>query len=372
MIVPFNDLHRIYLGNEEALKNSLVDAIKSGWWINGQRTVEFCSEFASYLNVRHCIGVANGTDALEIALRALISVRGIAGKEVIVPPNAGGYATIACHLNGLTPVYADVLENSQLIDLDSVCSALCKETAAVIVTHLYGGVVNVVLLREMMDDAGYAYVPIVEDCAQAHGASLDGRRVGSLSDVAAFSFYPTKNLGAIGDGGAIVTSDGEIAKRCELLRQYGWTSKYAVGIPGGRNSRLDEIQAAVLLPLLRQLDQSNQRRLSIYERYASVLPDKVKLVESDKGNVAHLATVVCHNRDSLSEHMGNCGVTTAVHYPVLDSEQVGWQQLPKKIAPGGIPVAQSSVLRILTLPCFPGMTDIEIDCVCEALRTWKT
>ncbi|MFL9829185.1 DegT/DnrJ/EryC1/StrS family aminotransferase, partial [Rhodoplanes sp. SY1] len=305
-----------------------------------------------------CIGVANGTDALEIAMRALVGLRGQGGTEVITVANAGGYSTAACRLVGLTPVYADIEEASQLVSLPSVVAALGEQTALVIVTHLYGGLVDVGQLRAMMDKAGYRYIPILEDCAQAHGLRLGSRMAGSLGDIAAFSFYPTKNLGAFGDGGAIATSDPELAQRCQMLRQYGWASKYAVAMPGGRNSRLDEVQAAILHQLLPHLDVANARRVEILNRYAAAAPTGVKVARAE-ASVAHLAVVLCDDRAGLQSYLADRGIQTDIHYPVLDCDQPGWSELPWREAPGGLGVARASVGKLLTLPCFPALTDDE-------------
>ncbi len=371
-MIPLNDLKRVYSSNEQAVCDAVTAAIASGWWLNGTRTASFCKEFAAYVGVARCIGVANGTDALEIAFRALVETRQPKGREVITVPNAGGYSAIACRLAGLTPVYADIEERSQLVSIESVRSALGEETAVVVATHLYGGGVNVAELRRVMDAAGYAHVPILEDCAQAHGARLEGRMVGSLGDVATFSFYPTKNLGAFGDAGAIVTSQAKLADACDALRQYGWAGKYTIGRPGGRNSRLDEVQAAILSALLPGLDDANACRVAILDKYEQAAPNGVAFVRSAEGAVAHLAVILCDDREGLRAHLAGNGIATDVHYPVLDCDQPGWRDQPQKLAPGGVPVARASVGRLLTLPCFPGMTAEEIDRVCEALASWRT
>ena len=222
-----------------------------------------------------------------------------------------------------------------------------------------------------MDAAGYGHVLILEDCAQAHGGSIAGRRVGALGDIATFSFYPTKNLGAFGDGGAIVTSNGALANACIALRQYGWAAKYTVAVEGGRNSRLDEVQAAILRVLLPGLEAANASRRAILARYAAAMPRGVTLVSSQSEGVAHLAVVLCEDRDRLKQHLADRKIQSDIHYPVLDCDQPGWQGLPQRLVQGDLPVGRRSVGRILTLPCFPTMTEEEIDRVCEALAGWK-
>lgn len=370
-LIPLNDLQRVYLEKEKSILDSTSAVLSSGWWLNGSRTSAFCKEFASYVGVDRCIAVANGTDALEIAFRAIIQIRQPSGREAITVPNAGGYSAIACRLVGLIPVYVDIDERSQLASIDSVVSALSDRTAVVVATHLYGGVVDIKTLRARMDRAGYAEVPILEDCAQAHGARIDGKMVGSLGDISTFSFYPTKNLGAFGDAGAIATSDNTLADGCNELRQYGWVSKYKIARYGGRNSRLDELQAAVLSVLLPGLDCANKRRIAILDSYELAAPMGVQIVRSAIGTVAHLAIVLCDDRDGLRQHFAEHNIATDIHYPILDCDQPGWRDEPQKLAPGGIPVARASVDRLLTLPCFPGMTVMEIERVCEALSSWR-
>jgi len=370
-LVPINDLKRMVSGDQDELLDAIRKTVLSGWWLNGVETRSFCDQFAAYVGVSNCQGVANGTDALEIALRALTMDNERRGGEAITVANAGGYSTIALRLAGLIPAYADIDESSQLASLPSIVSLLRPETAAVVVTHLYGGVVDVVRLRQMMVEAGYGHVPILEDCAQAHGVRLQGRMAGSLGDIATFSFYPTKNLGAFGDGGAIVTSNEALAERCQMLRQYGWASKYQNQIPGGRNSRLDEVQAAILRHLLPGLEAANARRVAILDAYQAAAGKGVQLVRSMNGTVAHLAVALCDEREGLMQHLADRGIQCEVHYPILDCDQEAWRGLLCRIADGDLQVSRSSAKRIVTLPCFPGMTDQELRRVCDALSSWS-
>lgn len=370
MTLPLNDLKRTYERDADALDHAILSAVRSGWWLSGEENRTFCDSFARYIGVTNCLGVANGTDALEIAMRILAQRSEAERREVVTVPNAGGYSTIALRQVGLIPVYADIERGSQLASTDSILACLTTATAFVVITHLYGGVFDVEALRSAMDARGFADVLILEDCAQAHGAELRGRKVGSLGDIATFSFYPTKNLGAFGDGGAIVTSDPELAKACEALRQYGWASKYDIARPGGRNSRLDEVQAAILSVQLQGLDESNARRIAILERYAAACGERIALVRSPHGTVGHLAILLCNNRDSLRQHLKAHDIATDIHYPILDCHQTGWQGLPQRCAPGGVGVAEASVPCLLTIPCFPGMTDSEVEIVCKALSSW--
>ncbi|WP_083507982.1 DegT/DnrJ/EryC1/StrS family aminotransferase [Aureimonas frigidaquae] len=371
MPIPLNDLKRTYSSNAAAFEEAVLATMRSGWWLNGGRAHDFCNAFASYVGVKHCVGVANGTDALEIAMRALVATRCAGRGEAITVPNAGGYSAIAMHQLHLTPVYADIDPTSQLASQTSILSALTPQTAFVVITHLYGNVFDVPSLRKEMDALGFPHVAIMEDCSQAHGAKLGDRMVGSFGDVATFSFYPTKNLGAFGDAGAIVTRDDALAEDCEALRQYGWRSKYEIARPNGRNSRLDEIQAAILSVQLPHLDHANQRRVAILDRYEAAVPSSIRIARGPKGSVAHLAVLLCDDRDGLRDHLNQIGVATDIHYPILDCDQAGWRDHLMKEAPGGLANARNSVIRLLTVPCFPTMREEEIDAVCQGLASWK-
>jgi dTDP-4-amino-4,6-dideoxygalactose transaminase len=201
-IVPFNDTARIFNQHKDKLLNILSETAASGWWLLGKQTQDFAKIFAKYCGVNFCLPVANGTDALEIAIKSLLN-NPVIDDEIITVANAGGYSSIACRLVGVTPVYADINPKTLLIDIESIKNCLSSKVKMVILTHLFGAVVNVHAVRRMLDDAGYSTVNIIEDCAQAHGAKLGKQRVGSLGDIATFSFYPTKNLGTMGDAGVI-------------------------------------------------------------------------------------------------------------------------------------------------------------------------
>ena len=253
--IPLNDPNRALKVSSDSLMKAVDLSLDSGYWLNGPNTARFCDNFANYLGVSYCIGVSNGSDALEIALRALLSTDRVKGNELITVPNAGGYSSIAAFAVGLTPVYADIEYESQLVSISSILSCLSEQTAIVVVTHLYGGAVDVPLIRKSLDESGYQHVVIVEDCAQAHGSRIGDKYVGSFGDIATFSFYPTKNLGACGDAGAIVSNDSNLFHKVRSLAQYGWSNKYTVSIPHGRNSRIDELQAAYLDLALQNLDR---------------------------------------------------------------------------------------------------------------------
>lgn len=374
--IPLNDLKRTFGRHGPALHAAAGHVMESGWWLLGPATRDFCAAFAAYVGSDACIGVGNGTDALEIALRALAADGRYgcaqatdAPPEVVMAANAGGYSTIACALAGMQPVYADIEAASLLLSVEAAVAATTDHTVAVVATHLYGGLLDVPTLRRALDEAGRERVAILEDCAQAHGLRGCGGMAGALGDIAAFSFYPTKNLGALGDGGAILTRDGALADMVRALHQYGWSRKYVIDMPMGRNSRLDEVQAAVLHVLLPHLDAANAARVAIQDAYAAVLPVSVSPVRSPLGSVAHLAVVRTADRDALKAHLAENGVASDVHYPVLDCDQPGLAAMARRIA-GPLDQSRAATREILTLPCFPTMTDGEIGQVCEALKTY--
>ncbi|MFA0056414.1 DegT/DnrJ/EryC1/StrS family aminotransferase [Vibrio echinoideorum] len=371
--VPFNDTSRVYKRHKVALDAIITDVAGSGWWLLGKHTEHFSKAFSEYCGVEFCLPVANGSDALEMALRAVLSVDCEAEQEVITVANAGGYSSIACTLVGATPIYADVDEHSLLLSMESLKNCLGSNVKAVIVTHLFGGAVDVFQVRKTLVDNGYGHVVIIEDCAQAHGAKVGDQRVGSMGDLATFSFYPTKNLGAMGDGGAIVTSDKSVFAHLKQLHQYGWGSKYQISIPCGRNSRMDEIQAAILMVLLPFLDSDNKKRADIYGKYRQAANSNLSFLNHDSTDyVGHLAVIRSSRRNDFIAYMKEQGIGVDVHYPILDHEQEGWQSLNKKIDPiSQLLVSKSAVNEIVTLPCFPSMSDEEITYVCEALSRWS-
>ncbi|MER8922452.1 DegT/DnrJ/EryC1/StrS family aminotransferase [Mesorhizobium sp. M0802] len=368
--VPMNDLKRLYQRYQVEIEREVASTLRSGWWLDGAVGKRFAANFSRFIGVSECVLVANGTDALEFALAAVLKRGGARGREVVLPANAGGYASCACWHNDLIPHYVDIEPTSQLVHLQSVLKAANADTAAIVVTHLYGGVVDVRAIRAGLAEAGLSHIPIVEDCAQAHGARIGSDVAGSLGDISTFSFYPTKNLGAMGDGGAVLTSDGAAAAHVRQLQQYGWSSKYHVGVPNGRNSRMDEVQAAILDVLLGDVDIRNRQRRAILDRYKSVAGHRLQFLEGGDGAVAHLAVVLCDDRDTFRAYMKEHRVDTDIHYPVLDCDQVGWADLPMK-GMENLAISRDSVGRLCSVPCYPDMTSDEIEQVCLALREWE-
>lgn len=357
LTIPLNDLRRGILTDEEVAE--AVDRVtRSGWYLLGRETSAFESELADYLGVAHAVGVASGSDALELAFTAL---GGGPGQEIVTAANAGGYGALAARRCGMGVRFADVEESDLLVSSRTIEEALTPQTSMVMVTHLYGKMAAVSAVCDLCRSRGIA---VVEDCAQAAGAHTDGRYAGSFGDAAVFSFYPTKNLGAIGDGGAVVTSNDEIAARARRLRQYGWGVKYHIEEDGGSNSRLDEIQAAVLRVRLPRLDEMNRRRREIARRYANALSSSPVRMAQDGGEdyVAHLAVIRTPHRAMFAEGLRARGVSTAVHYPIPDHRQKIIGRPTVKL-----PVTEAAAEQILTLPCFPELEHEEREILCSAL-----
>lgn len=333
----------------------LREVVESQRYVLGPCVQAFEKAFAAYVGVPHAIGVANGTDALTIALRGL----GLGtGQRVLTVANAGFYSSTAIRAVGAEPVYADVDATTLNLSPAALADALAgPPLGAVVVTHLYGQLADMPAIAAL---CRAARVPLIEDCAQAHGARRDGRLSGAWGDVGCFSFYPTKNLGALGDGGALVTADAALAERMRALRQYGWGAKYEVVMGGGSNSRLDELQAAVLCAKLPLLDAANARRRAIAARYGAAfahLPLQAPRAEAED-YVAHLYVVRSARRDALRAHLAAQGIASDVHYPIADHRQ---PVQASACAGVHLPVTESACDQVLTLPCFPGMTDEQAD-----------
>lgn len=359
-----NDLSARIRAHEPALRAATQRVLESGWVVLGPEVKRFERLFADYVGVRECITVANGTDAIEFALRAF----GLGeGDTVATVANAGMYGTIAAASAGLRPFFMDVDAGSRNVPLSEVQRALAWGVRAVIVTHLYGNAVaEIAAIARMCRDAG---VSLLEDCAQAHGAVVGGRQVGSFGNAASFSFYPTKNLGALGDGGAVVTDDLELANRLRALRQYGWSDKYRVELAGARNSRLDELQAAFLCEFLPGLDALNARRREIAHLYGTLLRHPlVQVPRCHEASVAHLYVLQTGQRESLRAHLKAAGIASDVHYPVPDHHQ---PVFGGRYAAVQLPVTERLAAEVLTLPCYPEMRDEDVRKVCEVVNAWQ-
>ena len=360
--VPLNDLRRNNEVFAARFRAAFDRVVASGSFILGDEASAFEAEFAAFCGVAHCVGLANGSDALELALRA-VGVKG--NDEVATVANAGMYSTIAIRATGARPRYIDVDDETLTLSPSRLDALLSPTTRAIVVTHLYG---RLAAIDEVLRIARERNVAVVEDCAQAHGARSGGARAGRLGDVGCFSFYPTKNLGALGDAGAITTNDAELAHRVRALRQYGWKEKYRVDVDGGRNSRLDELQAALLRVRLPHLDQENAARRGILRTYVERIRHPGIRLPPLPGDdcVAHLAVVRSARRESLRRHLHTIGVDTGIHYPIPDHRQ----PVARDGAAVSLPVTERACAEVLSLPCFAAMTTDEVDHVIEACNAW--
>lgn len=366
--MPIGKINDLSLHNQSLageLHAAARRVIDSGWYALGPEVAAFEKAFADYCGVTEAIGVGNGTDALEIALRA---VGVVAGDEVMTAANAGFYASTAIQAIGAQPVYADISTTGFLLCAEDAEKRITNKTRAIVVTHLFGQLGEMEAFSALAKQHGIA---LIEDCAQSHGASRHGKRAGSWGDAAAFSFFPTKNLGALGDGGAVVTSDHDVAQKVRSLRQYGWASKYTVVDGGARNSRLDELQAALLSVKLPHLDHWNSKRRAVAMRYAEKIshPAIVKPVIADESHVAHLYVIRCHERNVLKQYLTANGIGCDIHYPLLDYQQ---PVLADKNDPVfALPASEKAVKEILTLPCYPELTLDEVDQIANCINRWS-
>jgi aminotransferase EvaB len=358
-LIPVADPGRAVAAHRGELDAAIARVLDGGRYIFGPEHEAFESELAAYLGIAHCVAVASGTDALELALRALECP---SDGEVVTAANAGCYASTAISRAGLSVQFVDIDATTLVISPEAVEAALTARTAAVIVTHLYGTLADAERVVDLCHSRGIA---VIEDCAQAAGARRGQRMAGSFGDLAAFSFYPTKNLAALGDAGAVLAADAAIADRVRQLRQYGWQRKYRV-VGEGRNSRLDELQAAILRTRLPRLDGDNERRRAIVGAYAGALPPEAgRLVVSNSEDCAcHLAVALVERRETLRNAMRDAGIGTDVHYPIADHRQPYWVDRFRDLS---LPVTDHATEHVLTLPCYPELDDSEIERVCEVL-----
>jgi len=364
-MVPFLDLKAATAELEPEITETLSRVLANGWYVLGPEVEAFEAEFAASVGSQHCIGVGNGLDAIELALLAL----GIEpGDEVIVPANTYIATWLAVTQIGAIVVPVEPDDRTNNIDPDRIEDAITPRTRAVIAVHLYGQPADMVAIRAITARHG---IKLVEDAAQAHGASVQGRPVGSLADASAWSFYPSKNLGAIGDGGAVTTSDRAVAEKVRILRNYGSQTKY-VNEALGVNSRLDEIQAAVLRIKLPRLSTWNLRRQAIAERYSDELQDvPLRLPASDgRGrHVWHVFVVRTNERDALQRHLTARGVQTLIHYPTPPHLQQAYAHL--RLRPGTFPISESIHRECLSLPIGPHLAREQVDDVIAAVRSFS-
>lgn len=356
--IPMNDLSRGISRDRNRLLAAMNSVLDSGHVVMGPNHDKLQAALAEYWGTGHVLGVGSGTDALELSIKAVMP----SDKHVVLTAaNAGGYTSTATSRAGYQVAYADVSEDSLCLTEETVAAALTDDVGVVVVTHLYG---NLTDIRGLVATCHSAGVQVIEDWAQSIGARRADIPHGIIGDIAATSFYPTKNLGAIGDGGAITTNDSGLAQRISQLRQYGWSAKYHVDLAGGANSRLDEIQAAFLLARLPLLDELNDRRRSIITRYAAAASGGPLRVLPADGlhHAAHLAVARTTQRPTVRDQLARSGIATDIHFPVPDYAQPGFTTTAFNL-----PVTERATNEVLSLPCFPEMTDSEVDAVCNAI-----
>ena len=362
MQVPFGDFKRQIAPIRAELDQAIARVLDSGAYILGPEVRAFEAHFARYCQAQFGRGVANGTDAIQIALVALgVGV----GDEVITVANTGVPGTAAIVALGAIPVFVDVDPTSRNMDTTLIAAAITPRTKAIMPVHLYGLMAD---MPAILAVARAHHIPVVEDCAQAHGASINGQVAGSWGDVAAFSFYPSKNLGAIGDGGAITTNREDIALKVQRLRQYGWERKYFSTEPNGLNSRLDELQAVILDVKLTHLDAGTDRRNQIaleYNRQFADLPIQLPLIPTDNRVVHHLYVIQTPHRDNLLAQLKERGIGCDIHYPLPTHKQPIYQQYAPTWS---LPVTNRLADEVLSLPNFPELTDAEVAQVVAVVR----
>jgi dTDP-4-amino-4,6-dideoxygalactose transaminase len=357
--VPFNALKP---GEDAAAVRAAIDrVIASGWFVLGPEVEAFEAEFAAASGAPHAVGVGTGTDAITLILRAL----GIgAGDEVITPPLSAAYSALAVIMAGARPVFADIDPERLTLDPAAIERAITPRTKALLPVHLYGQAADMGQIEAI---ANRHHLALVEDAAQAHMATADGRPVGTIGVAGAISFYPTKNLGALGDGGAVITRDAALAARVKRLRNGGQTSRYHHE-EAGANSRLDEMQAAILRARLPYLGGWTARRRAIAAAYRFALADAALTVprEFDAGHVYHLFPVLTPRREAFMAHMTSRGVETLIHYPV----PIPRQPALAAFDPAQCPVADRICAEVLSLPIYPALRDADISAVAAAAASF--
>jgi dTDP-4-amino-4,6-dideoxygalactose transaminase len=359
--VPMFELAKVT--DEEGLTKIASQVISSHQHILGKNVADFENNFAKYLEIKHCFGVANGSDALVIALRA-IGIK--ANDEVATVANAGFYTCAALNQIGAKPIFIDIEAKTLQMDPEDLKAKISNSNIkAVVVTHLFG---QVAPIQEIVNICKKKSIKVIEDCAQAQGAQVNDQKVGTFGDMATFSFYPTKNLGAVGDGGAVVTNNQDLANKITRLRQYGWSEKYHVDNPFGMNSRLDEIQAAFLSQKLTKLDIWNKERISIANKYFSEFENnKIKLLEGTLNGVVHLFVITTNKRIELIDHLNRNNVQYGIHYPIADHRQKVFEGRFENLT---LPITEDSVEKIISLPVYPGMSSDKIHHVIEVINSF--
>lgn len=362
-MIPVAAPHAAYTRHRAEFDAAYHRVMDSGRYILGSEVRAFEAEFAAQFELGTAVGVASGTEALWLALRAL----GLGpGADILLPALTASATAAAVLETGARPVFADVSAADLNLDPDRLARHLTPQTRAVVAVHLYGHPADLTALAAF---CAAHHLALVEDCAQAHGAQHTGRSVGSFGVAAAWSFYPTKNMGAFGDGGLVTTARPELAARVRELREYGWRDRHDSALPGW-NSRLDELQAAFLRVRLSLLAADNARRRAIAAHYRAALPPVLHSPSARPGDVSaeHLFVVRTARRDALRAHLHAAGIETATHYPVPVHLQAAYA--PYGGGPGSLPVAEQAAAEVVSLPLYPELTDAEVEQVASALRSF--
>lgn len=360
MIMP-NRLDRGFYKYQEEFENKALEVLRSGWYVLGKEVESFEKEFAEYTGAKYCVGLASGLDALWIAFRLL----GIGkGDEVIVQGNTYIASVMGITINGATPIFVEPDEYYN-IDASKIEEKITERTKAVLVVHLYGQCSN---MGPIVDICKKHNLRLVEDCAQSHGAKFNGQSCGTFGDIGCFSFYPSKNIGAFGDAGAIVTNNEEIAKECRIFRNYGSEKRYYNKVVG-TNSRLDELQAGLLRVRLSHEPELLADKVRIAERYSRELdPDKYILpqIRENATHIWHQYVIRCDRRDELIEYLKEKGVGTIVHYPIPPHLSEAYQYLGHHV--GSFPITEQYANTVLSIPLYTDMTEEEQTAVINALN----
>ncbi|SEA52526.1 DegT/DnrJ/EryC1/StrS family aminotransferase [Marinobacterium iners] len=371
-MIHFLDLKSINAQYRQNLIDAAARVIDSGWYIQGTELKAFESEFAAYCCTQHCIGVANGLDALTLTLRAWKELGKLKeGDEVIVPANTYIASILAITENRLKPVLVEPDEHTYNLCPNKTAAAITANTKAILAVHLYGQLAPMPKLMALADEHGLL---VLEDSAQAHGAAINGKKAGSWGHASGFSFYPGKNLGALGDAGAVTTNDDELAKTIRALGNYGSHKKYE-NLYQGVNSRLDEMQAAMLRVKLQHLDTETQRRKEIARSYAKGITHPAlsqpitthSTLTSLENHVFHLYVVRTAKREALQAHLANTGIQTLIHYPIPPHQQKAYAQWSKE----AYPLSEAIHQQVLSLPISPVMTDNQVDSIIAACNSFE-
>lgn len=362
-MIDYLPLKRITAMHLDEIQQAVAQTVASGWYLQGESVARFEKEYANYIGTSHCVSCANGLDALRLIFRAYIEM-GIMrpGDEVIVPANTYIASILAISENNLIPVLVEPDIDTLQIDNRLIESHITARTRAILIVHLYGRCAHTTNIARLCQKHK---IRLIEDNAQAHGCTFEGKRTGSLGDAAAHSFYPGKNLGALGDAGAITTNNEQLAQIIRTLANYGSSRKYVFPLKG-MNSRMDELQAAVLSIKLKYLDRDNLHRKRIAQRFVEEIKNRCIILPQAIGrdNVNHIFPILCPHRNSLQQHLQTHGIGTLIHYPIPPHRQQAYAEWNNI----SLPITEKIHNQELSLPCHPAMTDEETTAVIDSLN----